>query len=233
MRDMRILAVFSHPDDELGCVGTLSKHAKRGDDVMLVWTTYGELASHFVDAGAEDVRRIRHEHGRHVALRLGAEYRFFDMGDSRIKADREEKLELARFYAKFKPDVVITWSDAHAHPDHQATSRIAVDAVTFARIPKIINERSAEQLTPHRKPVRVYQYADPSCNRPVVHVDITGEIDLAVELFAFYQGFYGWEYSPEQFRANRATFGRECGVKFAEKLQVRGAFAPAVQYLGA
>ena len=48
---MNLMAVFAHPDDELGCVGTLAKHAARGDQVMLVWTTHGELASQFGDAG--------------------------------------------------------------------------------------------------------------------------------------------------------------------------------------
>ncbi|MEW6420340.1 MAG: PIG-L family deacetylase, partial [Deinococcota bacterium] len=56
---MRIMAVFAHPDDEIGCIGTLAKHAARGDEVMLVWTTLGELASQFGDTPHEEVRRVR------------------------------------------------------------------------------------------------------------------------------------------------------------------------------
>ena len=89
---MNIMAVFAHPDDELGCTGTLKKHAERGDNVMLVWTTHGELASQFVNETHEEVRRIRQEHGAFIAKKLGASYHFFNMGDSRMTGSREEGL---------------------------------------------------------------------------------------------------------------------------------------------
>ena len=67
-----LLAVFAHPDDEIGCIGTLAKHSARGDEVMLVWTTMGELASQFGDAPHEEVTRVRREHGAWVAGRTSA-----------------------------------------------------------------------------------------------------------------------------------------------------------------
>lgn len=45
MTKKTILACFAHPDDELGCVGTLANHAKNGDRVVIAWTTSGEMAS--------------------------------------------------------------------------------------------------------------------------------------------------------------------------------------------
>ncbi len=39
------MAVFAHPDDEIGAAGTLALHARRGDEVLQVWMTRGELAS--------------------------------------------------------------------------------------------------------------------------------------------------------------------------------------------
>ena len=100
---MRLLALFAHPDDELGCVGTLAKHAKRGDAVMLAWTTHGELASQFLDESEREVRRVRQEHGARVAKRVGAEHRFFNMGDSRMTGTRGEALDVARLYAEWRP----------------------------------------------------------------------------------------------------------------------------------
>ncbi|MFD1729956.1 PIG-L deacetylase family protein [Deinococcus malanensis] len=140
---MRIMAVFAHPDDEIGCIGTLAKHAARGDEVMLVWTTLGELASQFGDQTHEEVTRVRREHGAWVAGKIGALHHFFDMGDSRMTGSRTEALQLARLYAQFRPNAVITWSDDHPHPDHRMTAKIAFDAITLARIPKIINEEGA------------------------------------------------------------------------------------------
>ncbi len=228
---MRLLALFAHPDDELGCVGTLAKHAKRGDAVMLAWTTHGELASQFLDESEREVRRVRQEHGARVAERVGAEHKFFDMGDSRMTGTRGEALDVARLYAEWKPDAVLTWSDDNPHPDHRMTAKIAFDAVTLARIPKIINEGVKETFEAHRKPVRFYQYASSASPRPYVHVDVGDEIELCTELFAFYADFYKWTYTPEQFRESRAVFGRESGVKFAERFQVRQAFAPARAFL--
>ena len=141
------MAVFAHPDDEIGCIGTLAKHAARGDEVMLVWTTLGELASQFGDASHEEVTRIRREHGAWVAGKIGAQHHFFDMGDSRMTGSRAEGLQLARLYAQFRPNAVITWSDDHPHPDHRMSAKIAYDAITLARIPKIINE-PGEPLPP-------------------------------------------------------------------------------------
>jgi LmbE family N-acetylglucosaminyl deacetylase len=233
MPSMRLLAVFAHPDDELGCVGTLAKHAKRGDEVKLVWTTHGELASQFLKEGEAEVRRIRQEHGAFVAGKLGASFHFFDMGDSRMRGNRDEALQLARLYAAFRPDAILTWSDDHPHPDHRMTAKIAFDAITLARIPKIVNEGAEVEaaLEPHRKGIRFYQYVSAAASYPTVHVDISDELELAKELFAFYRDFYGWEYSLEQFEASRAANGREAGVAHAEKFQLRRAYAPARAYL--
>ena len=228
---MRVLAVFAHPDDELSCLGTLKKHAERGDDTMLVWTTHGELASQFVAESEAEVRRIRLEHGAWVAEKVGARYHFFDMGDSRMTGSRAEALQVARLYSEFKPDAVLTWSDDHPHPDHRMTAKIAFDAVTLARIPKILSEQSPETLAPHRDTVRFFQYPSSAFNRPVVHVDISEHIDTVTEIFEFYQGFYGWKYTPEQFRQGRAALGRDSGVDYAEKFQRRSAITPAVDYL--
>lgn len=229
---MRLLAVLAHPDDELGCVGTLARHAARGDDVMLAWTTQGELASQFVGVPEAEVRATRLEHAAHAARLIGAEHRVFDMGDSRLTGGRDEALELARLYSEFRPDAVITWSDDHPHPDHRMTAKSAFDAVTLARIPKILDENvEVGNHPPHRAPVRFLQYFSRATPRPAVHVDVTDRIEVATELFRFYREFYGWSYSVDDFLAARAAAGRESGVRYAEKFQRRAAYAPAVPYL--
>jgi N-acetylglucosamine malate deacetylase 1 len=228
---MRLLAVFAHPDDELGCVGTLKKHVERGDEAMFVWTTQGELASQFLEHSEAEVRRIRLEHGAWIADKVGATHHFFDMGDSRMMGSRNEALQLARLYATFKPDVVITWSDDNPHPDHRMTAKIAFDAITLARIPKILNENTPQSFEAHRKDIKFYQYVTNASNRPVVHVSIEPQIEAVTEMFSFYQEFYKWQYTPQQFKESRAQQGREVGVKYAEKFQIRAGYHPALEYL--
>ncbi len=228
---MNLIAVLAHPDDELGCIGTLAKHAARGDEVMLVWTTHGELASQFGDSDHAEVRRVRQEHGSWVAEQIGARHHFFDMGDSRMTGSRDEGLALARLYAQFQPDAIIGWSDDDRHPDHRMSAKIAFDAITLARIPKIINEELSERLEPHRKPVRFYQYPSAGSAYPLVHVDVSEHLEVSERIFEFYREFYGWQGEEGWFRRGRAARGLEAEVKFAETLQLRQRFVPARDFL--
>ncbi|MFN3266174.1 MAG: PIG-L deacetylase family protein [Deinococcales bacterium] len=228
---MNILAIFAHPDDEIACLGTLAKHAARGDTVKLVWTTYGELASQFGDAPAAEVRTTREAHGKYIAEKIQANYQFFDMGDSRMQGSRDEALQLARLYAEFQPDAVLTWDDYNRHPDHRATAKIAFDALTFVRIPKIINENQSRKLEPHRKPITFYQYVAPQSNLPIVHVDISSTYDLALHLRDFYAKFYKWSWSSEDFRSSRALWGQQVGVTYAERFTIQRSTHPALEYL--
>ncbi|PYE56434.1 PIG-L deacetylase family protein [Deinococcus yavapaiensis] len=231
---MRILAVFAHPDDEIGCIGTLAKHAARGDEVMLVWTTLGELASQFGAASHEEVTRVRAEHGAWVAERIGARHHFFDMGDSRMTGGRDEALQLARLYARFRPDAVITWDDYSAHPDHRVTAKIVFDAVTLARIPKIVNEGlgDEERLDAHRAPVRIYQYHHPLSEFPSVTIDTSEFFEVGRDVARYYRDFYKWQWSDEQYLATREAAGRAASVKYGERFNLRAAHLPASAYLG-
>ncbi|GEM46179.1 PIG-L deacetylase family protein [Deinococcus cellulosilyticus] len=228
---MNLLAVFAHPDDELWCVGTLKKHLDRGDRVMLVWTTLGEMASQYEGKTHEEVRQIRQQHGAYVAGEIGCEYRFFDMGDSRMTGSREEALQLARLYSEFRPDAVITWDDFSPHPDHRQTAKIAFDALTLTRIPKIINEGLTDTLEAHRKAIKFYQYYTQHATFPAVHVDVTQQMETKLKLFSFYRDFYKWEYSNEAFGAEFRRYGQESDVQYAEKFTVRRVHAPAHDFL--
>lgn len=228
---MNILAIFAHPDDEIGCIATLKKHVTRGDAVMLVWTTYGELASQFGNALHAEVQRTRAEHGRRVAEMVGASYRFFDFGDTRMTGSRDEALALARLYCEFKPDAIITWDDFNRHPDHRMCAKVAFDAVTLARIPKVVNEGSSEPLEAHRKPVTFYQYPAVESSRPIVTVDVSETFETAQAVREFYADFYKWEWTADDFRATRLALGRAVGVKYAERFTVQRSSHPPLEYL--
>ena len=228
---MNILAIFAHPDDEIGCIATLKKHAARGDAVMLAWTTHGELASQFGDATHAQVQHTRAEHGRTVAEMVGASHRFFDFGDSRMTASRDEALAVARLYCEFKPDAIITWDDFNRHPDHRATARVACVAVTLARIPKIVNEGQSQLLEAHRKPVTFYQLPAAESGRPVVHVDVSETFEVAEAVRQFYADFYKWEWSADDFRSSRAAWGQAVGVKYAERFTIQRTNHPPIDYL--
>ncbi len=213
---MNLMAVFAHPDDEIGAAGTLALHARRGDRVLLVWMTRGTLASHFQEPEGE-VARVREGHGAHVAGLLGAEYRFLPFRDTFLTGGREEALALARLMAEFQPEVVLTWDPLDVHPDHRATHQAVLSALKLCRIPKLVGEA-------HRGPVRLYHYPRRELARPWVYVDTTPVEEVAEAVFLFYRDFYGWPLTLEAFRAERRLRGREAGVGFAEAFQTDSPF---------
>ncbi|MER3479637.1 MAG: GlcNAc-PI de-N-acetylase [Meiothermus sp.] len=141
---MRLMAIFPHPDDEIGTAGTLAKHARRGDAVKLIWLTRGELASQFGDAPPEEVARVREGHGHAVAEIIGAEYEFLGYPDAGLTGGREEALVLARKIAAWKPDVVFTWDPHDVHPDHRAAYWATLSALKLCRIPKLVGAGAAQ-----------------------------------------------------------------------------------------
>ena len=111
------------------------------------------------------------------------------------------------------------------------TAKIAFDAITLARIPKIINEELEERLEPHRKPVQFYQYPSAGSAYPTVHVDVSDYLEVSERVFAYYRDFYGWEAQPEWFTRNLSARGAESGVRYAEAFQLRRRFVPAQNFL--
>ena len=229
---VNILAIFAHPDDELGCAATLAKHAARGDQVTLVWTTSGENASQFGDTAPDEVKRVREGHARDVSEHLGVKYRLYDLGDTRLTGGRDEALVLAALYAELQPDALITWDDFNPHPDHRMTAKAVFDAITLARIPKVVEEAAPGRgLSAHRKPVSFYQYVSTESGRPIVHVDVTGFEDKGAWAAEYYSAFYKWEFGSSGFLAARTQAGRAVGVKFAERFTLRRSAHPPLDYL--
>ncbi|MEM7737786.1 MAG: PIG-L deacetylase family protein [Deinococcota bacterium] len=221
---MRIMAVVAHPDDEIGCAGTLARHTSRNDAAMIVWTTYGENASQFGDTPRPEVAKVRTEHGEKVAKILGTEHRFLGFEDAGMTGGRDEALAIAKVIAEFKPDAVITWNPEDVHPDHRATYWATLSALKLCRIPKLVGEA-------HRKTVKFYHYYRADMQRPLVSIDITPVIEVKLEVFQLYRDFYKWEFTNEQFFARAKLYGQQAGVDYAERFLMDASVAPAYPYL--
>ena len=209
-----ILAVFSHPDDEVGCAGTIAAHTRRGDRVVLLWLTRGGMTEALGPLPREEVERLRTEHGEHVASVLGAEARFLDFPDTRVEVTADAGYEVARVIAEVRPDAVLTWGDAWIrglrHPDHQATGQIVRNAVTLARIRGVV-----APLEPHRGAAPVFTLRDEHSILPVRAVDVTAVLDQVLEVARFYRERVGW---PDEawLRERLERAGRDWGVGAAE-----------------
>lgn len=226
--ELTIFACFAHPDDEIGCLGTLSNHVEKGDKVVLAWTTSGEMASHFEGMSFSEVKKIREDQGKEVGEIIGCETLFLGYGDTSVRATRESALKMAKVIAKVKPDAVITWSMNTRHPDHRGTAQILYDATTYARIPKI-----TEPLDPYRPPLSVpmFMYFEEISPLPIVYIDVTNSFEKVKKVATLYGDFYGWKQVNEWIDVGRRSNGMKCGVKYAEKFNVLSRYLPVEKYL--
>ena len=210
-----LLVALAHPDDEVGCAGTIALHARRGDRVVLLWLTRGGMTEALGRLPYEEVARRRTEHGESAAAILGAEPRFMDFQDTRVEATVDAAYEVARVVAEVRPDAVLTWGDAWVrgprHPDHQATGKIVRDAITLARIGGVVAPQA-----PHREPAPVFTLRDEHSTLPARVVDVSSVLEVVLELGRFYGERVGWPESDAWLRDRLAVVGADHGVAAAE-----------------
>lgn len=210
-----VLVALSHPDDEVGCAGTIAAHAARGDRVVLLFLTHGEMTEALGPLPADEVARGRAAHA-HAAGRIigAAEVRLLDFADTRVQYTPDAAYRIAREIATIRPDAVVTWGQAWQrgmrHPDHQATGEIVRAAITIARM-----KRAVEPLPPHRDDCPVFTLREAHSTLPERAVDITAVQDQALALAAYYRERVGW---PEQqwLVARQRAAGSRHGVAAAE-----------------
>lgn len=204
-----LLAVLAHPDDEVGAAGSILKQRDRGDRVVILWLTRGEMTEAFGPLPRDRVARKRERMGAEAAEMLGVEGRFLDLPDTRVRATPDTAARVARVVADVRPDGILTWGDAWVrgarHPDHQAAGKIARDAVTLARIAKVV-----DPLDPHRAPCPVFTYRGLHSTLPAVVVDVEDHLQRIFDLAEFYRSRIG--FGDEEWlegRLRRAAAGRD------------------------
>jgi LmbE family N-acetylglucosaminyl deacetylase len=214
MSGKTLLVGLAHPDDEVGAAGTICAQVARGDRVVVVWLTRGEMTQAFGPVSEAEVSRIREEHGRIAGEILGCETRFMDFRDTRVEATAESAHRVASLIAEIRPDGIVTWGDAWArgmrHPDHQATGKIFRDAVMLARIAKVVHP-----LPAHRKDAPVFTFRGAYSQLPAVVVDVEPHRERIHQLAQFYYeriGFGNAEWIDQRLRA----VGEAHGLRYAE-----------------
>jgi LmbE family N-acetylglucosaminyl deacetylase len=224
-----LLVGLAHPDDEVGAAGTILAQKERGDRVVIVWLTRGEMTEAFGPIPEAEVAKLREEQGHRAGEILGVETRFLDFRDTRLEATVEAAREVARVVADVRPDAVLTWGHGWLrgirHPDHQACGQIFRDAVTLARIAKVV-----APAPPHREMAPVFTYRDLHSALPAVAVDVEPYLDTIHALAGFYFqrirfGDPGW--IDRRLRDAGAPFGLRYAETF-DAWETRPGVVPAL-----
>ena len=228
-----LLAVLAHPDDEVGCAGTLLAQRARGDEVHVAFLTDGGMTEALGDRPPEEVAGRRREQAREAADLLDVEPHFLGMPDTGLVAGPEPAAEVARLLARLRPDGLLTfgraWTRGLRHPDHQATGKIARDAITLARIRKRVAPEE-----PHRASCPVFCFRDRHSDLPTVAVDVEPHLETIYRLGSFYQERIGFG-DPEWIERRLRAIGERWDVPYAEEWEawetaageVREALLPA------
>lgn len=211
-----LLVGLAHPDDEVGVAGAILAQRSRGDRVVVVWLSAGEMTEAFGPIPIEEVAERRREHGRRAGEILGVETRFLGFQDTHISATREAVAQVARLICEVHPTGLLTWGHAWSrgmrHPDHQACGQIFRDAVTMARIAKVV-----APLEPHRLAVPVFTLRDVHSPLPAVAVDVEEHRETIHELARFYRervGFGDREWLDQRLRRVGEGWGRRYAEEF-------------------
>jgi LmbE family N-acetylglucosaminyl deacetylase len=216
MAGQTLLVGLAHPDDEVGAAGTILAQRARGDRVVLVWLTRGEMTEAFGPIPSAEVARMREEHGREAGRILGVETRFLDIPDTAVEANPATARRVAALITEIGPDAVLTWGDAWGrgmrHPDHQACGKVFRDAITLARIAKVVGP-----ATPHRAPAPVFTYRGAHSTLPAVAVDVEPYVETIYALAEFYRtgiGFGERGWVEARLRAQGEPYGLRCAEVF-------------------
>ncbi|MEX2582106.1 MAG: PIG-L deacetylase family protein, partial [Gemmatimonadota bacterium] len=215
MSGQTLLVGLAHPDDELGAAGAIRAQRARGDRVVIVWLSRGEQTEAFGPLPIAEVGKRREEQGHRAGELLDAETIFLDFPDTGIVHDRDNTIRIAKLLCELRPDGLLTWGDAWVrgmrHPDHQACGGIFRDAITLARIAKVV-----DPLPPHRRAVPVFTIRDVHSGIPAVGVDVAPHRDRISELAELY--FHGVGFGdPEWLERRLKDTGSRWGFEYAEE----------------
>jgi len=225
-----ILALSAHPDDaELGCGGTLIRHAKAGMKVGIVDMTRGEL-------GTRGTVERRNAEAAASAAIMGVSVRTnLGLADGFFENNQEHQLKVVAALRAYRPEIVLANAIFDRHPDHGKGAELSYTACFLSGLVKVKtkDENGAEQQ-PWR-PKALYHYIQSQFIKPDVVVDVSAEWDQKMTAIrAFRSQFFDpaskepvtYISTPEfmdMLEARGIELGHSIGVKYGEGFTARRA----------
>ena len=126
---VRTLVLCAHPDDELGCAGTIALLAAAGAELRVVYVTRGD-GTRGSPFNAEETGRRRAAESVASCAALGAAApTFMEFADGSLSARVSDLTEaVTRLVSDWSPQRILTPWFLDGHDDHRALSQAVVDA---------------------------------------------------------------------------------------------------------
>jgi len=229
MLKLDILVLPVHPDDaELGCAGTILKHAALGKKIGIVDLTRGEL-------GTRGTAEIRDREAVDSAGILGLSVREnLGLPDGFFQNTQEYQVKIIEAIRKYQPEIIITNAYHDRHPDHGRANELVETASFLAGLIKIETCVDGKQQEAWR-PNLVLHFIQDNYIQPDIIIDITDYWDKKIDsVKAFKSQFYNPgddEQEPQTYisspnfiqvvEARAREFGKSIRVKYAEGFTCR------------
>lgn len=203
---MNVLAVGAHFDDiELGCSGTLAKHVKNGDQVII----YVATNSQYANAEGKLIRsgETAKEEGTQAAGIIGAELICGSCNSLFLEFVEQTNVELLKIIEERKIELIYThWVDDIQH-DHINLAKATIHA--GRHVPKILMYRSNWYLSAGNFKENYF-------------VDISNTWDVKERAIMAHQSEFGRVGSKwiDYFKRDALNKGLIAGVEYAESFEV-------------
>ncbi|RYD51002.1 MAG: bacillithiol biosynthesis deacetylase BshB1 [Sphingobacteriales bacterium] len=185
---LHILAILTHPDDaELGCGGTLIKHARMGQQVGILDLTQGELGTR----GTPETRLQEAAAAGGImglAVRENAGIR-----DGFFRNDEAHQKQLIVYLRRWQPDIVITNAPEDRHPDHGRGAALVSDACFLSGLAKVETTYEGAPQAAWR-PKRVFHIIQDRQLSPDFIVDISDAQETKMDAIRAYKSQF---HDPE------------------------------------
>ena len=172
---LRIICFGAHPDDaEFRAGGSAVLWGDRGDHVLLVSVTNGDIG-HWFEAGGALANR-RYQEAQDAAKILGTTTIVWDIHDGELEPNLENRRRFTREIRRWNADVVIGHRPNDYHPDHRYTGVLMQDSAYMVGVPFFCPDVPPLQKTP------VFLYSFDSFQKPnPFTADIVVAIDDAID----------------------------------------------------
>ncbi|THF57630.1 PIG-L deacetylase family protein [Pseudothauera rhizosphaerae] len=137
---MKILAIGAHFDDvELGCGGTLARHASKGDDVYVFVATVSGFANQY-DQSVRSSTVAREEADEAMKILGVRQLHCGDFKTLEVEFVDALNIKILKLVEDLKIDLVYTHWVGDIHHDHQAVARASLHSCRH--VPRLLMYRS-------------------------------------------------------------------------------------------
>lgn len=194
---LRVLALFSHPDDaEFLCAGTLAHLVDRDATLQIATMTAGDCGSAILPAAK--IVRIRREEAERAAEVLGADYTCLGEKDLLVFYDRRTLQKVMELVRRANPTLVFTHSPCDYMQDHETTSRLCQTACFGACAPNFRTgarrPARAQRTIPHLYYTQPFGGRDilGKAIRPSLFVNITATLERKERMLGRHESQQAW-----------------------------------------